>query len=182
MIHIIKKNVKINKTFSITTCQANAIKDPIRTKIIQILYHDELSTDQIFSKLTNFGFKKSLPTIRHHIDILKDSKFIEIAKIKESRGTVIKFYRSTTCLLDFSVPANIITNYYDIINILTEKLKNLLKIILKHKLYNNIDLSHIDSNYTKFILMELLNLALTNIFENSSSKNTISKFEFRKSN
>ena len=83
-----------------------ALDDPIRGKIVELLNKKQLNAEQITRRLKKLGYKKAVTTIRHHIEILKDSGLIEIAKIEESRGAVTKYYGSSTKLLDFSLPAD----------------------------------------------------------------------------
>ena len=80
-----------------------ALDDPIRGKIVQLLNKKQLNVDQITRRLKKLGYKKAVTTIRHHIEILKDSGLIEIIKIEESRGAVTKYYGSSTRLLRFYI-------------------------------------------------------------------------------
>ena len=57
---------------------ARAIEDQARAKILKILYHKQLSAEQIHEELKKTGYNKALTTIRHHLDILKISGLIEI--------------------------------------------------------------------------------------------------------
>ena len=68
-----------------------ALDDPIRGKIVQLLHKKQLNVEQICRRLKKFGYKKAVTTIRHHVEILKDSDLIEIVKIEESRGAVTKY-------------------------------------------------------------------------------------------
>ena len=79
-----------------------ALDDPIRVKIVQLLYKKQLNVEQINRRLKKFGYKKAVTTIRHHIEILKNSGLIEIVKIEEARGGITKYYGSSTKLLDFN--------------------------------------------------------------------------------
>ena len=60
-----------------------ALDDPIRGKIVQLLYKKQLNVEQISRRLKKFGYKKAVTTIRHHIEILKNSGLVEIAKWKK---------------------------------------------------------------------------------------------------
>jgi len=88
-----------------------ALDDPIRGKIVQLLYKKQLNVEQISRRLKKFGYKKAVTTIRHHIEILKNSGLIEIVKIDEARGGITKYYGSSAKLLDFTLPADFDKNY-----------------------------------------------------------------------
>ena len=57
-----------------------ALDDPIRGKIVQLLHKKQLNVEQITRRLKKFGYKKAVTTIRHHVEILKDSGLIEIVQ------------------------------------------------------------------------------------------------------
>ena len=69
------------------------------------------------------GFKKALTTIRHHLEILKESGLIEIVKIEESRGAITKFYSTSTKLLDFQTPDDFDSKYSKIIDNTSTKIE-----------------------------------------------------------
>jgi len=99
MSTLLEKQIKVNRTVTTSIGQARAIDDPARAKIVEILYHQTLSADQISNALKKTGYKKALTTVRHHLEILKESGLIEIARIEESRGAITKFYSTSTKLL-----------------------------------------------------------------------------------
>ena len=78
MSTLLQKEIKINKILSTNAEQAKALDDPARIKILQILYHKQLSTEQIVEELHKQGYKKATTTIRHHLDVLKDAGLVEI--------------------------------------------------------------------------------------------------------
>jgi len=73
MSTLLEKQIKVNRIVTTNIGHARAIDDPARAKIIEILYHQALSADQICTSLKKSGFKKALTTVRHHLDILKES-------------------------------------------------------------------------------------------------------------
>ncbi|MCY3853983.1 MAG: hypothetical protein OXF28_00800 [Thaumarchaeota archaeon] len=150
------------KILNITEKQANAIKDPIRIEIIKILYNDELTTEQIFNKLTQNGFTKSLSVIRHHVNVLKNSQFIKLSKTKQIRGTVLKFYTSAVLIFNFDLPTNFILDYDPTINKISMKLEKIICGLLKK--FNN-KIKDEDKDYTKFIISEIINLSLLRSLE-----------------
>ena len=139
-----------------------ALDDPIRGKIVQLLHKKQLNVEQITRRLKKFGYKKAVTTIRHHVEILKDSGLIEIIKIEESRGAVTKYYGSSTKLLDFSLPSDFDENYSKIISKTSLKLAKIIGPILKN-FSKTRKIQQI--NYNNFIIMEIINRAMTNLLE-----------------
>jgi Fe2+ or Zn2+ uptake regulation protein len=98
MSTLLEKPVRVSRTITTTTNQARAIEDPARAKVLEILYRKELSAEQILNELKKSGYKKALTTMRHHLDILKESGLIEIVRIEEARGAITKFYGTSTAM------------------------------------------------------------------------------------
>ena len=139
-----------------------ALDDPIRGKIVELLNKKQLNAEQITRRLKKLGYKKAVTTIRHHIEILKDSGLIEITKIEESRGAVTKYYGSSTKILDFSLPPDFDENYSKIISKTSLKLARVIGPILKN-FSKTRKIQQI--NYNNYIVMEIMNRSLTNLLE-----------------
>ena len=139
-----------------------ALDDPIRGKILELLNKKQLNVEQITRRLKKFGYKKAVTTIRHHIEILKDSGLIEIIKIEESRGAITKYYGSSTKLLDFLLPSDFDENYSKIISKTSLKLEKIIGPILKN-FSKTRKIQQI--NYNKYIVMEIMNRSITNLLE-----------------
>ena len=139
-----------------------ALDDPIRGKIVELLNKKQLNVEQITRRLKKFGYKKAVTTIRHHIEILKDSGLIEIIKIEESRGAMTKYYGSSTKLLDFSLPPDFDENYSKVISKTSLKLEKIIGPILKN-FSKTRKIQQI--NYNKYIVMEIMNRSITNLLE-----------------
>ena len=139
-----------------------ALDDPIRGKIVELLNKKQLNVDQMTRRLKKFGYKKAVTTIRHHVEILKDSGLIEIIKIEESRGAITKYYGSSTKLLDFSLPPDFDENYSKVISKTSLKLEKIIGPILKN-FSKTRKIQQI--NYNKYIVMEIMNRSITNLLE-----------------
>ena len=83
---LMEKEITVDRIIAANYEVFKALGDPIRGKIVQLLNKKQLNVDQITRRLKKLGYKKAVTTIRHHIEILKDSGLIEIIKIEESRG------------------------------------------------------------------------------------------------
>jgi DNA-binding transcriptional ArsR family regulator len=167
MSTLLEKQIKVNRIVTTNIGHARAIDDPARAKIVEILYHQALSADQISTALKKTGYKKALTTVRHHLEILKVSGLIEIARIEESRGAITKFYSTSTKLLDFQTPEDFDSTYSKIINNTSMKIEKLLKGLTpkttKSKGKKSVE-------YSQYLVMEIMNRAMTNVLEKSSTK------------
>ena len=137
-----------------------ALDDPIRGKIVQLLHKKQLNVEQITRRLKKFGYKKAVTTIRHHIEILKNSGLIEISKIEEARGGITKYYGSSTKLLDFTLPVDFDKKYSKLISKTSLKLGKIVGPISKN-FSKTRKIQQI--NYNNFITMEIINRAITDL-------------------
>jgi DNA-binding transcriptional ArsR family regulator len=129
---------------------------------VQLLNKKQLNVDQITRRLKKFGYKKAVTTIRHHIEILKNSGLIEIIKIEESRGAITKYYGSSTKLLDFTLPLDFDENYSKVISKTSLKLGKIIGTVLKN-FSKTRKIQQI--NYNNYIVMEIMNRSITNLLE-----------------
>ena len=170
MSTLLQKELKVNRILTTNIEQAKALDDVARIKILQILYHDELSAEQIADGLHKTGYKKATTTIRHHLDVLKNAGLVEIVKIEEARGAVMKYYSTSVKLLGYTIPPNFDSDYSKTITDTSSKIEKIFKNIAqknlsKIKKKNSED--HNESHYDQYVLMEIVNRAVTNIFENN---------------
>ena len=157
-----EKEVTIDRIITANYDVFKALYDPIRGKIVQLLNKKQLNVEQITRRLKKFGYKKAVTTIRHHIEILKDSGLIEVVRIEESRGAITKYYGSSTKLLDFTLPLDFDENYSKLISKTSLKLGKVISPILKN-FSKTRKIQQI--NYNNYIIMEIINRAVTNLLE-----------------
>ena len=134
--------------------------DPLRVKILQILYNKQLDAYRITQHLKKFGHKKALTTIRHHLDILKTAGLIEIVKIEESRGAIIKYYGTSAKFLEFDLPGDFNSRYASIIKSTSLKLEKLCSTISK-----KIPKKQNDPDFHDYLVMEIIARATTAVLE-----------------
>lgn len=172
MSTLLQKELKVNRMLITNIEQAKALNDVARIKILQSLYHNELSAEQIVSELHKTGYKKATTTIRHHLDVLKNVGLVEIVRMEEARGAVIKYYGTSVKLLGCNIPPNFDSDYLNTITDTSKKLEKIIKNILQKNLSKmkkkNSEI-HDESYYDQYVLMEIVNRAVTNIFENNNS-------------
>src|SRR5215216_988923 len=99
-----EKEVRMKGVTTLGYQSARALNDPIRIKILEILSHKQMTTDEIAKILRRSGHKKATTTIRHHLETLKNAGLIEVAKMVEVRGAVRKYYMSTLRAFTYNVP------------------------------------------------------------------------------
>ena len=159
---LMEKEVTIDRIITANYDVFKALDGPIRGKIVQLLNKKQLNVEQITRRLKKFGYKKAVTTIRHHIEILKDSGLIEIVRIEESRGAITKYYGSSTKLLDFTLPLDFDENYSKLISKTSLKLGKVISPILKN-FSKTRKIQQI--NYNNYIIMEIMNRSITNLLE-----------------
>ena len=159
---LMEKEVTIDRIITANYDMFKALDDPIRGKIVQLLNKKQLNVEQITRRLKKFGYKKAVTTIRHHIEILKDSGLIEIVRIEESRGAITKYYGSSTKLLDFTLPLDFDENYSKLISKTSLKLGKVISPILKN-FSKTRKIQQI--NYNNYIVMEIMNRSITSLLE-----------------
>ena len=157
---LVEKEITTNRIILTNYEIFRALDDPIRGKIVQLLHKKQLNVEQICRRLKKFGYKKAVTTIRHHVEILKNSGLIEIAKIEEARGGITKYYSSSAKLLDFAIPVDFDKNYSKIISKTSLKLGKIINPISKN-FSKTRKIQQI--NYNNFIIMEIVNRAMTNL-------------------
>ena len=157
---LMEKEITANRIILTNYDIFRALDDPIRGKIVQLLYKKQLNVEQISRRLKKFGYKKAVTTIRHHIEILKNSGLVEIAKIEEARGGITKYYSSSANLLDFTLPVDFDKNYSKLISKTSLKLGKIVGPISKN-FSKTRKIQQI--NYNNFIIMEIVNRAMTNL-------------------
>ena len=159
---LLEKKIRVNNILAVNIVCAKAIEDEIRAKILQLLYKKQLNAVQITNRIKKLGYKKALTTIRHHIEILKDSGLIEVVKIEESRGGITKYYGTSTKLLTFTAPLDFEKKYSSLIKLTTKKLEKVLNLVLK-KTTKSRKLNK--AEYNDYIMMKIFNRAMTNLLE-----------------
>ena len=159
---LMEKVISVDRIIATNYEQFRALEDPIRGKIVQMLYKKKLNVEQINRRLKKLGYKKAVTTIRHHVEILKNSGLVEIVKIEESRGAITKYYSSSIKLLDFTLPPDFDKNYSKIIAKISLKLGKVVNSISKN-FSKTLKVHQI--NYNNYITTEIINRAMTNLLE-----------------
>lgn len=171
MSTLLQKEIKINKTLATNVEQAKALDDYARIRILQILYHKQLSTEQIVDELHKEGYKKATTTIRHHLDVLKEAGLVEIVRMDEVRGAVLKYYGTTVKLLGHKLPPNFENEFSKTITDASIKLEKVIKNIVQNtssKMKKKTSSKNVEPNYEEYLLVEIMNRAMTRVFEENN--------------
>ena len=162
MSTILEKPISVNRTLATSLEHAKAIEDPARAKILQLLYRKHLNAEQITAQLKKSGFKKALTTTRHHLEILKEAELIEVVKIEEKRGAMIKYYGTSTKLLDYETPKDFEKKYSTVIKSTSKQIEQLLDVLSKK---TGKAKTQTKQEYSQYLMMEIVNRAVTTVFE-----------------
>jgi DNA-binding transcriptional ArsR family regulator len=106
MAEIFEKKVKQRGILITDSKKSRAIGDPIRAAILQILSGREGSIADIKAELGKQGINIAPTTVRHHVDILKKTGLIELTRLVDSRGGVLKYYASNVRLMEHMAPGD----------------------------------------------------------------------------
>ena len=158
-------NVRMKGVTTLGYQSAYALGDPVRIKILEILSHKQMTTDEISKMLRRAGQKKATTTIRHHLDILKDAGLIEVTKMVEVRGAVQKYYATT--LRAFSYDAANLEKQSKLIEDISAGLQKILKCIFEDEKFiiettrkkNTCSICK-GGHYMEYVALEILNNAL----------------------
>jgi DNA-binding transcriptional ArsR family regulator len=160
------KEVHIRRVSSLSYANTQALNDPIRIAILEILSHKQMSAEEITKMLANLGHNKAITTVRHHLDTLKKSGLIETAKIVEVRGTVIKYYGPTMRIFDYELPTDFENNHTKLVDEITLKINKILKAILEDKklasIFDNKTQCKLCKNnhFKEYVALEIINAAI----------------------
>ena len=167
---LFEKEVRMKGVTTLGHQSAYALNDPVRIKILEILRHKQMTTEEISRMLRRAGHKKATTTIRHHLDILKDAGLIEVTMIVEVRGAVRKYYMPTLRAFSYNVPS--LEKQSKLIEDTSSRLlKVLRKIFEDEKFITEINVKKDTcsvckgDHYKEYIALEVLNNALARTLE-----------------
>jgi DNA-binding transcriptional ArsR family regulator len=170
MVGILFENeVKLKGVTTLGHQSAHALNDPIRIKILEILSHKQMTTEEMSKILRRTGHKKAMTTIRHHLDTLKSAGLIEVTKMVEVRGAVRKYYMPTLRAFSYNVPN--LEKQSKLIEDASSRLVKVLKSIFEDENFvteingkDNCNLCKGD-HYKEYVAFEILNTALARVLQ-----------------
>jgi len=89
-------------------------------------------------------------------------------RIQETRGAITKYYGTSTKILEFQISKDFDSKYSKVIQITSAKIEKIMKTI-SQKTPSKIKSQKLNEqeNYNQYLLMEIVNRAMTNVLENS---------------
>jgi DNA-binding transcriptional ArsR family regulator len=166
---LFENDVRLKGVTTVGYQSAHALNDPVRIKILEILSHKQMTTEEIYKILRRAGHKKATTTIRHHLDTLKSAGLIEVSKMVEVRGAVRKYYMPTLRAFSFTVPN--LEKQSKLIGETSSRLVKVLKSIFEDEKFvteingkDTCDLCKSD-HYKEYVAFEILNTALAKILQ-----------------
>ncbi|MDQ3967873.1 MAG: winged helix-turn-helix domain-containing protein [Thermoproteota archaeon] len=161
---LFENEVKLKGVTTLGYQSAHALNDPVRIKILEILTHKQMTTEEISKILRRTGHKKATTTIRHHLDTLKSAGLIEVTKMVQVRGAVRKYYMPTLRAFSYNVPN--LEKQSKLIEDTSSRLLKVLKSIFEDKKFateiNGKDTCNLckGDHYKEYVAFETLNIAL----------------------
>ena len=163
---LFEKNVNVRRVSTIGSKAAQALNDPVRIKILEILSHKQMSAEEIVKCLDNSDYKRATTTIRHHLDSLKSAGLIQASKMIEVRGAVLKYYSPTLQAFSYEAPLDFETKYAKLIDDTASRMLKVLKNVFEDKKFaltsdikNRCNLCKND-HFKEFLALEIVNAAL----------------------
>lgn len=161
---LFQKEVRIKRVTTLGYLAAQALNDPVRIKILEILSHKQMSANEIAKVLSSSGYKKATTTIRHHLDTLKGTGLIEATRMVEVRGAVMKYYAPT--IRAFSYDAPDLEKHAKLVDDTGTKLLKVMKSIIEDKKFvaafagKDVCGQCKSDHYKEYVALEILNAAL----------------------
>jgi DNA-binding transcriptional ArsR family regulator len=161
---LFENEVRVKGVTTLGYQSAHALNDPVRIKILEILSHKQMTTDEISKILRRTGHKKATTTIRHHLDTLKSAGLIEVTKMVEVRGAVRKYYMPTLRAFSYNLPN--LEKHSKLIEETSSTLLKVLKSVLEDEKFvteiNGRETCSVckGDHYKEYVAFEILNTAL----------------------
>ncbi|MBZ6494011.1 winged helix-turn-helix domain-containing protein [Natrinema longum] len=83
---------------------SSAVDEPVRAMILDMLADTTRSVTEIDEALAGRGYDRTLNTVRHHVNELRDAGLVEVARLEERNGGTTKYYRANTIVLSYALP------------------------------------------------------------------------------
>ena len=168
MSEIFRQEVKRQGLLVTDAKKAKAIGDPVRTAILQILSEKEASIAEIKAELERQGIRIAPTTVRHHVDILKKAGLIQLTRLVDSRGGVLKYYASTVRVMQHTAPENFDELLDEAVTEAGEEVLRIFRKLLEGHRGEIVSLAKSlkpcpycsDEHFLEYVLVEVLNRAI----------------------
>jgi DNA-binding transcriptional ArsR family regulator len=171
---LFENEVRIKGVTTIGHQTAQALNDPVRIKILEILSHKQMTAEEISRMLRRSALKKATTTIRHHLDSLKNAGLIEVSKIEEVRGAIKKYYMPTLRAFSYNIPN--LEMHSKLIEDTSLKLLKVIRNVIKDEKFATEIIGKDTCNickgdhYKEYAALEILNKALARTLHHEEYK------------
>jgi DNA-binding transcriptional ArsR family regulator len=162
---LFEKDARISRVTTLSARSAQALNDPLRIRILEILSHKQMTTEEIAKVLRRSGHKKATTTIRHHLETLKNAGLIEVTKIVEVRGAIMKYYFATVRTFSYAPPS--LDEHSKLVEDTSLKLLKVLRSVIQDKKFATSFMGKgpcslcKTNHYKEYVALEILNAALS---------------------
>jgi DNA-binding transcriptional ArsR family regulator len=104
MADLLDRPVEIRDVLATSPSVASAVEEPTRAALLEVLAHRAMSVEEMVDALEERGIEKAPTTVRHHVDVLREAGLVDLGRLEEDRGGVVKYYAATARLLDYEEP------------------------------------------------------------------------------
>lgn len=126
MSGLVDRPIPIQEVLAASAETAKALEDPVRSALLDLLAHEPMSVQEMVAGLADQGIEKAPTTVRHHVDVLREAGLIELGRLEEVRGGVVKYYAATTRFLEFDEPATLEDRLAPALETMAQGLRGLL--------------------------------------------------------
>jgi DNA-binding transcriptional ArsR family regulator len=166
-------DVTVENVITTDPKRAKALENDVRAKILDMLADEAMTVGDIHAELERRGEEKAETTVRHHVDVLKDTGMVEIARLEEAGGGTLKYYCSNTRVFSYDLPEDADDRLDGAADRTREELSGVVETLLAE--YGD-DIEAVATEmkpceycstqrYEEYVLRELVNRALTDLSE-----------------
>lgn len=180
---LFEKPIKINRIITMSIEEARALEDPLRATMLDLLSRKPMSVEELARELRKVDkrYDKALTTIRYHLDSLKRAGLIELVKMKEVGGAVLKYYASRAKLLSYALPQDFEDNLKDIVEYTSREVSNLIQKIVRRYREEIIKTAEklkpcpycVTQHFKEYVIIEILQLAIARAIQTEEFKKVL---------
>lgn len=130
---LMQREPVVREVIATTDAGARALEDPLRRALLDILVHRPMSVEEMTRELAKRGWRKAPTTVRHHVDLLKGAGFLDLVRLEEAGGAVVKYYAANARVLDFPQPAGFESDLASAIDLATDDLARTVRKLLERE-------------------------------------------------
>jgi len=182
---LLESDVPIREVITTDPEKAKALENDVRAKILDMLADEEMTIEEIHAELQRRGEQKAETTVRHHVNVLKDTDMVEIARLEEAGGGTRKFYKSNTRVFSYDLPEDSDQTLNAAQDHTTEELRALIESLYEA---HGGEIEAVaeelkpceycaTQHYEEFIVRKLLNRALLDLSESGELDEVLSETE-----